>query len=119
MIISNVELAALIGELTGSKITSMSYGAALAVFRDDSKPCTVDDVAELLRGAMQHPSRKRGKKLAEFVRSLCTALYEECYHNEPIPPLPDVGSEKWNIEWLENNDDMPSNNIDNQEVQHV
>lgn len=94
MNISNYELAVLIGELTGSKTTSMSYGAALAVFRDDSKPCTVDDVAELLRGAMQHPSRKKkkGKKLAEFERSLCTAIYDKCYHNESIPPLPDVGS---------------------------
>lgn len=62
MIISNYELAVLIGELTGSKITSMSYGAALAVFRDDSEPCTVDDVAELLRGAMRHTSMKKGKK---------------------------------------------------------
>lgn len=62
MNISNYELAVLIGELTGSKTTSMSYGAALAVFRDDSEPCTVDDVAELLRGAMQHPSRRKGKK---------------------------------------------------------
>ena len=92
MNISNYELAVLIGKLTGSKTTSMSYGAALAVFRDDSKPCTVDDVAELLRGAMQHPSRRKGKKLAEFQRSLCTAIYEMCYNNESIPPLPDVGS---------------------------
>lgn len=90
MNISNYELAVLIGELTGSKTTSMSYGAALAVFRDDSKPCTVDDVAELLRGAMQHPSRKKGKKIAEFERSLCTAIYDKCYHNESIPPLPNV-----------------------------
>ena len=92
MNISNYELAVLIGELTGSKTTSMSYGAALAVFRDDSKPCTVDDVAELLRGAMQHPKRRKGKKIAEFERSLCIAIYEQCYHNESIPPLPDVGS---------------------------
>ena len=93
MNISNYELAVLIGELTGSKTTSISYGAALAVFRDDSKPCTVDDVAELLRGAMQHPSRIKGKKkkIAEFERSLCTAI-RKCYHNESIPPLPDVGS---------------------------
>ena len=92
MNISNYELAVLIGELTGSKTTSISYGAALAVFRDDSKPCTVDDVAEILRGAMQHPSRITGKKLAEFQRSLCTAIYEMCYNNEFIPPLPDVES---------------------------
>ena len=93
MNISNYELAVLIGELTGSKTTSISYGAALAVFRDDSKPCTVDDVAELLRGAMQHPNRRKGKKkIAEFERSLCTAIYEQCYHNESIPPFPDVGS---------------------------
>lgn len=72
----------------------MSYSAALAVFRDDSKPCTVDDVAEILRGAMQHPSRKKSKKLAEFERSLCTAMYEKFYHNESIPSLPDVGSEE-------------------------
>ena len=72
MIISNYELAVLIGELTGSKTTSMSYGAALAVFRDDSKPCTVDDVAEILRGAMQHPARKI--KVAEYERSLFTAI---------------------------------------------
>lgn len=77
MIISNYELAALIGELTGSKITSMSYGAALAVFRDDSEPCTVDDVAELLRGALR----------------------EKCYHNDAFSPLPEVNSEKWNKEW--------------------
>lgn len=94
MNISNYELAVLIGYITGSKTTSMSYGAALAVFRDDSKPCTVDDVAELLRGAMQHPKMRKGKKLAEFERSLCTAIYEQCYHNESIPPLPELGSGK-------------------------
>jgi len=99
MIISNYELAALIGELTGSKITSMSYGAALAVFRDDSEPCTVDDVAELLRGAMRHTSMKKGKKLAEFERLLCAALREKCYHNDAFFPLPEVNSEKWNKEW--------------------
>lgn len=99
MIISNYELAALIGELTGSKTTSMTYGAALTVFRDDSEPCTVDDVAELLRGAMRPSSKKKGKKLAEFERLLCAALREKCYHNDPIPPLPEVNSEKWNKEW--------------------
>lgn len=93
MNISNYELGVLIGELTGSKTTSMSYGAALAVFRDDSKPCTVDDVAEILRSAMQHPSRRKGKKLAEFERSLCTAIYDTCYHNESIPPLPEGSGE--------------------------
>lgn len=77
MVISNVELAALIGELTGSKITSMSYGAALAVSRDDSEPCTVADVAELL----------------------CSALHETFDHNDPIYPLPEVNSETWNKEW--------------------
>ena len=67
------------------------------MFRDDSKPCTVDDVAELLRGAMQYPSISKGKKkIAEFERSLCTAIYEKGYHNESIPPLPDVGSGELN-----------------------
>lgn len=99
MVISNYELAALIGELTGSKTTSMTYGAALAVFRDDSEPCTVDDVAELLRGAMRPSSKKKGKKLAEFERLLCAALREKCYRSEPIPTLPEVGSKKWNKEW--------------------
>lgn len=98
MNISNYELAVLIGELTGSKTKSMSYGAALAVFRDDSKPCTVDDVAEILRGAMQYSSMRKGKKLAEFEKSLCTAIYERCYHNESIPPLPDVGRGELNKE---------------------
>lgn len=99
MIISNVELAALIGELTGSKITSMSYGAALAVSRDDSEPCTVDYVAELLRSAMSSSSRKKGKKIAEFERLLCTALHEKHDHNDPIYPLPEMNSEKWDKEW--------------------
>lgn len=99
MIISNYELAALIGELTGSKITSMSYGAALAMFRDDSEPCTVDDVAELLRGAMSSSSRKKGKKIAEFERLLCTEIHEKYDHNDPIYPLPEVNSETWNKEW--------------------
>lgn len=87
MNISNYELAILIGELTGSKTTSMAYRAALAIIRDDSKPCTVDEVAEILRDAMQQP-----EKIVEFERSLCTAIYERYYHNESIPPLPDVGS---------------------------
>lgn len=99
MVISNVELAALIGELTGSKITSMSYGAALAVSRDDSEPCTVDNVAELLRSAMSSSSRKKGKKIAEFERLLCSALHETFDHNDPIYPLPEVNSETWNKEW--------------------
>lgn len=37
MIISNVELAALVGKLTGNKNTAMAYGAALAVFNGMTK----------------------------------------------------------------------------------
>lgn len=99
MVISNYELAVLIGKLTGSNITSMSYGAALAVFRDDSAPCDIDDVAEILRSAMRPSPRKKGKKLAEFTQRLCAALRENYCYNDPIPPLPEMNSEKWDKEW--------------------
>lgn len=100
MIISNYELATLIGKLTGNKNTAMAYGAALAVFRDEKDPCTVDDIAEIVSHATR---RKKGKRLAEFERLLCREIKLQCYGDEPLPPLPKMGGnddiEHWNNEW--------------------
>lgn len=102
MIISNSELTALIGKLTYDKNTAMAYGAALAVFRDDKEPCTVDDVAEIVNNAMH---RKKVKRLALFEKVLCSRIYK-MYHDEsidPPPPLPKMSSSddigRWNKEW--------------------
>lgn len=99
MIISNYELAALVGKLTGNKNTAMAYGAALAVFRDDKEPCTVDDIAEIVTHATH---RKKGKKLALFEKELCKRIYR-IYYDEPIYPIPTIqhngDAECWNKEW--------------------
>ena len=102
MIISNYELATLIGKLTGDKNTSMAYGAALAVFRDENDPCTVDDIAEIVSQATH---RKKRKRLALFEKELCKRIYQ-MYHDESIdsiPPLPKMSGsgdiERWNKEW--------------------